>query len=244
MLIKEIKFGSRSSSIPSSSTEKRDWTTEKKIHFHVSTSLRANSSGYSDDLCKYYCNSLSVYSQCDRSQFAGVFFVTFALTIFIIIHSSLSTATTYSKSLLFWKDAIPFCVVEIETAQTSQLKKNSAKPQYFHCITAKQRTLFSTFLTRSGLPPLCQSQIWAILGFYRERHVKGRGPVETSRREEFEQKSKLIFSSWEGRGKTSLSCPSNLFIRCQICEDLDRFHQIWSALSSRLLTYIPLSLNQ
>ena len=108
----------------------------KKIHFHVSTSLRANSSGYSDDLCKYYCNSLSVYSQCDGSQFAEVFFVTFALITIIIIHSSLSTATTYSKSLLFWKDAIPFCVVEIETAQTSQLKKNSAKPQYFHCITA------------------------------------------------------------------------------------------------------------
>ena len=60
----------------------------KKIHFHVSTSVRANSSGYSDDLCKYYCNSLSVYSQCDGSQFAGVFFVTFALTIFIIINSN------------------------------------------------------------------------------------------------------------------------------------------------------------
>ena len=117
-------------------------------------------------------------------------------------------------------------------------------PQTEHNLSFKQSTLFSTFLTRSGLPPLCQNQIWTILGFYRERHVKGRGPVETSRRGEFEQKSKLIFSSWEGRGKTSLSCPSNLFIRCQICEDLDRFHQIWSALCSRLLTYIPLSLNQ
>ena len=34
--------------------------------------------------------------------------------------SSLSTAKTCSKSLLSSKDAMPFCVVEIETAQTSQ----------------------------------------------------------------------------------------------------------------------------